>query len=207
MSTKLLKKPLATSSQAAVDADYQALAAKLGVGIPANDDSMLDKLALILHNLGITVYSESAVARYLKTKAPEDHQYVWVPAMPQHVPAALRKAHPRFRNEGWRRVSLEGGIITGAVYNKPIPYAVLTTMDQIRTEAIKQGVIPTFFVSDFAKSKTITIERRDPFLAIGTVDSAAFHIIERWDEPGFREDVYSQKRAKKTPIKKASAKK
>ena len=175
------------------DDTYNKLAKKLGIKPPPLSSDPL--LRHVLSTLAIHVYDYSAVRNYLISKRPTDHFFVWVPAMTQASSRALLVKYGA-TPEGWVQRHRHGTISSRIVYNKPLPYPVLLTMDSINTEAKKVGFTPTFYVSDYAEKheKPKAHMRVDPFLAVGTSDSSALFVIERWDEPGFREEVYSQKR-------------
>lgn len=66
-----------------------------------------------------------------------------------------------------------------ALYNKPIPYPVLLTVKKI-ADAFPEA---TFWVSD--EAKVVPVPVLDPFLGVRYADK--FWIIERWDEPSFRD--------------------
>lgn len=179
---------------------YQALAKKLHIRPPVHDPDL--HLQALLSRLEIAVYDYTAVRRYLILKRPERHVFLWVPARrDQDQTAALTEKYKRWNSGG---SELHGYVVAtnSMVYNKAIPYPVLVTMDRILTEGTKIGIKPTFYISDFALRTQQPEPRRryDPFLAVTVSTGDRLHVIERWDEPGFREEVYSQK--KKQDVKK-----
>lgn len=182
------------------DKDYVRIAAKLGFEIPKEpSDRALQK---ILADLSIGVYAYQPVLTYLKTQRPENHFVVWVPVAKGYRLDKLARRLHRMPTDGWEHG--RHGCISHNLYNKPIPYPVMVTMEKIVDAAKEYKFNPMFFVSDF-EERRVPLQRStrfDPFLAVGTSDSDALFVIERWDEPGFREEVYSQKRAGKAKAKK-----
>lgn len=180
--------------------DYEVLARKLHIPVPKQPSEVV--LQHVLSSLSIAVYNLSAVRSYLIEKRPKDHWVIWS-RLTENTPS--RALFVKFRNfDSPEYDRMTHGRISSVQYKKPVPYPVLLTIDAIVKEAKTYGVTPTFFVSDFAEKNVSPRPqlRLDPFLAVGTTDSDAFFVIERWDEPGFREEVYSQKRAKKAAVKK-----
>ena len=183
------------------DTKYVALAKRLHVNVATVPSDML--LRKLLEEQSIAIYSLAAVSKYLISKRPVGHQFLWVPAVGrQETPRTLRSKYPQYRS-GMRRHGYIADSTQGQ-YNKPIPYPVLLTIEKVVNAAKKMGFQPTFYVSDYAVSERLPerSNRFDPFLAVGTSDSDALFVIERWDEPGFREEVYSKKRKAKASTKK-----
>ena len=182
------------------DEEYQALASKLGLSIGDSDVV----LSHILHDNAIAIYDLEAVSNYLKTQAPANHKFAWVPIRRQLIPRVLMERFPaRVVNHWtWSEESKNGHIASRTVYKKAIPYPVLQTIDTITEAGKKAGIEPTFFISDFVRERAVSPSRRDPFLAVGTSDSNALYVVERWDEPGFREETYSSRRKKEVVGKK-----
>lgn len=68
------------------------------------------------------------------------------------------------------------------VYDQPIPYPVLLTVEKIEKRFETNDEL-VFMVSDLT-SETVRPLDADPFLAVYAGDSRLF-IVERWDEPSF----------------------
>jgi hypothetical protein len=180
------------------DTEYQKLAKRLGIAIVPFPSDLLLKNAL--SSLSISVYDYSAVRNYLIAKRLEEHTVVWIPVMKQQASTTLRAKYGTSSSSDWSRPPRHGHISTnGLTYNKPIPWPVLLTIDSLVKKGKELGFQPTFFISDFVmrEKKPQRSMQLDPFLAAGTSDSDALFVIERWDEPGFREETYSKKAVKK----------
>ncbi len=188
---------LASPNIESPDNGYKALARKLGINVPAQPSHLV--LRHVLSTLSIGVYDSTAVRNYLIEKKPTSHFFVWVPvAKYKGASRSLANRYGRWSREWTSERRRHGSIYSEVEYNKPIPYPVLVTMGKIVDEAKAFNVVPEFFVNDYAKpaERPQASARFDPFLAVSTSDSDSLFIIERWDEPGFREEVYSQKRLK-----------
>jgi hypothetical protein len=153
----------------AIDAEYAALVADLGLSSVAMD---LARFKDWLHTSGLQVYQREEVQEYLHTK--------------YKVPVGNITSKVLW---GWRPLRQADQIITRAVvyingevqrgappYAKPIPMPVLLTVKAVR------DLVPSahFFVSDELQAERIP----DPFLLV-EIGSESF-VIERWDEPTFR---------------------
>jgi hypothetical protein len=68
--------------------------------------------------------------------------------------------------------------------NKPVPVEVLMTVEKIVDDLGPSRV--HFYVSEFVKAAKPTPRIVDPFLAV-CVSTNKLFVIERWDEPGFRQ--------------------
>ena len=175
------------------DLAYQKLATQLGIKTAKIPSDVLLRHAL--SSLSIGVYNYDAVRRYLVEKRPEKHYLTWVPVSTQTKTSAglVRRmgGSPGSFDRG-----IHGHIREAGVYDKPLPYPVLVTMAAIVAAAKKTDFTPSFYVSDYVEyhKQPEPRQRLDPFLAVGTSDSDALFVIERWDEPGFREETYSSKK-------------
>jgi hypothetical protein len=166
----------------AVDDDYIALAAKLGVN---NPKCLRFRLERFLAAEFVEVYPMKKVADYLGEIAARETRkagggrfgrpiivWCWRPlrARDRGLDRQVSSRTPPWGEEP------QNGLVRDKVYDKDVPYAALCTMDRI-TEEFHNDV--RFFVSDY--------EARipDPFLMV-TADGLPFYVIERWDEPGFR---------------------
>ena len=90
----------------------------------------------------------------------------------------LREADRREHAQWWDEDLSRGAIQTGLrVYAKPIPMPVLLTIDRI----VERFPSAKFYVSDERRPSDVS----DPFLLI-LIDEEEY-IIERWDEPNYRE--------------------
>lgn len=153
---------------AAVDADYAALVAELGVNSAAVD---LETFKALVPQLGLRVYQRAEVQEYLHAlyKVPAGDLtplviWGWRP---------LRKAD----QEKGQLVQFNGRIQRSApLYAKPIPYPVLLTVKAV-VDACPSA---RCFVSDELQGEKIP----DPFLLV--VLAGEEFVIERWDEPSFR---------------------
>lgn len=136
-------------------------------------------LRQFLSENGITVYDKSSVENYMERITPQRKRWVWTVAT-TGVGATL---------PNWEGYTIE-------TYSKPIPDAVIMTIQKIR------DAFPT---SIFEVTDILEVPKGDPFLRVSLEETGrwgaesdsekrarvyfkAAHsfIIERWDEPGFR---------------------
>lgn len=136
-------------------------------------------LRLFLSENGITVYEAGTVERYMGRITPAGHRWHWVVAT---MGAAVE--YPTING------------MKAPMYSKPIPDAVILTIQKIR-DAFPTSV---FQVTDISQ-----IPKGDPFLRVSLEEAGSWSgwstgfgdinmqfdpqesfIIERWDEPGFR---------------------
>jgi len=157
-----------------ITADYAALAKKVGfTPTPLSESNIAGRLG----KLGLREYDAEAVEAYLNEQYADkrgwfarrfDHKdlfWIWRP---------LREAD---RNQD-RWLTRNGEICWHVEpYDKPVPYPVLLTVENIL------DVFPraNFFVSDEVRDAD---RISDPFLM--TVIGKLQFIVERWDEPKFR---------------------
>lgn len=113
----------------------------------------------------VAVYQREAVYAYLDEKFPGDANgnrgWLWVPLRNQDT---LKFWNSEYAN--------------GRFYDKPVPYAVLKTVDEL-TERFPKA---KFFISD-ARGES---DYKDPFLLFTLDEGRTQHIVERWNEPAFR---------------------
>ena len=170
--------------------EYRKLAKKLGIAVVA--ETVTTTLDEVLRAEGIDIYAMADVSAYMEKVTPKGRIYVW---------KACRQLDKQ-RSE--RHITLDGssshhGQFSDGVYSRPIPYPVLLTIDRIEEVTKKYRIQPAFFVSDYA------VPAPDPFLMVtipaegmsqekepnGKLWTAnpepACFVIERWDEPSFRE--------------------
>ena len=146
------------------DAEYVRLSQRLGVNqIPLQ----VVELTKVVHEMALGIYDYRSVVNYLD--AQEQHinsdrtawrRYEW-----NWHPIRSAREFGRSRPE---RVSMD-------LYNKPIPYPVLLTIERIESRFPKA----CFYVSDLRGVS-------DPFLAVTVEGADTLLVIERWDEPAFR---------------------
>ena len=160
--------PVAPSTD--IPANYQALALRIGAKALAQESKIIKERAgfrAFLSENGIAVYEMEAVRKYLNKMRPWFHRVVWI---------------------GLNDMDIWDDSFTGYLgtfwdgYRKPIPEAVLLTAAKIRDEYSVDDA--KFYVSDFMRRRRPAIGL-DPFLAVRHQNE--FFIIERWDEPGFRQ--------------------
>jgi hypothetical protein len=149
--------------------EYRALVADLGMSAVPLDTERFK--AFVVAN-GLTVYNRADVDEYLH------HKYALVTTnVTARVVWGYRPLRELDRTAG-HTDSANGHLQRGApAYSKPIPYPVLLTVKAIR-DAFPAA---RFFVSDEMHAERIP----DPFLLV-EIGSEQF-IVERWDEPSFRE--------------------
>lgn len=148
-----------------LDDDYKALALKLGV---ACEESLRLELQAALAEMGLRIYKMGAVTKYLIGLCPEGEFVCWKTLRKRDAHgdsmAGPTKHHTR----------------VNIVYDHPVPYPVLLTVDRLQE---RFGDEISFYVSDYEAPIP------DPFLLVvlsrGGADGQ--FIVERWDEPGFRE--------------------
>lgn len=189
---------------APTDADTDTLAqhARLSAKLGVHSDS-IGKLSTIefenfLRESGLRVYDEKQVCAYLtsmygvekKQSREEWGRRSGVIMMGGAADIQLptwgwRPARSRDASQtdaGWGHVALSGpnGHIQGYVrqYDKPIPIPVLLTMERVADKFPDVRM----YVSDELDPREFV---RDPFLMV--VHLGKRYIIERWDEPNYRE--------------------
>lgn len=153
---------------AAVDADYAALVAELGINCAAVD---LERFKALVPELGLHVYARAEVQEYL-------HSLYKVPVgdLTPTVVWGWRPLREKDRS-ALGQVQYNGRVQRSApIYSKPIPYPVLRTVKAVR-DACPSA---TFYVSDEMHAEAIP----DPFLLV--IVAGQEFVIERWDEPAFR---------------------
>lgn len=168
--------------------EYKQLAAKLGIGVATRPTSTLED---ILREEMIQVYPMKAVHRYMDRITPIGKIWAWKAC--RNLDAARCRGHLTIHNHN------NNGSFREGLYDKPIPFPALLTMDRIEEAAKIAGIAPAFFVSDYVARVP------DPFLMV-TIPAAggsqvtethgrlwvanpepACFVVERWDEPSFRE--------------------
>lgn len=157
----LRESPPAEYIKLARDAGFEAMAKAVGI----QEDAC--GFRQFLADNGLPVYSHAAVRAYLKRICPLFRKPVWV----EIATGTVRDIDFRWelRTYGWRE------------YDSPIPDVVLRTVIKIRTAYPSA----TFWVSDFRRAEAYAPAGGDPFLGVQISDE--FFIIERWDEPAFRQ--------------------
>ena len=133
---------------------------------PTKQTSDLDEEYVALQTklglgLGLPTYDTQRALTYLDFKFKGRDKWVWVPL----------RAKDMVSDFGFNDTDKR-------TYSKPIPFAVLKTIDEI------QSMHPEakFFISDERRPT----DEKDPFLAVTLDNGRTLHIVERWDEPSFR---------------------
>ena len=160
------------------DEEYKALAEKLGFNAEMKVQDRTPLARFLKENL-IQVYRFSSVDRYMKKlagKTGSQWRYCWRPARNADYP---HRSFTSVRNEKGDWVSVN---CNPSLYDKPIPFAALKTMETIN-DALGREV--AFFVTDY---EVKPVEWPDPFLAVMHLKSGEFYVIEKWDEPAYREE-------------------
>jgi hypothetical protein len=145
--------------------EYLAIAKSIGL-----DDDLgyiLDiKLRDVLAEENIRVYDYDQVAIFLDTKLQEE--WKWMP---------LRQIDAEeFPGGNWgHTIANKRRVFSNERYNRPVPLPVLLTVEKI----VKRIPEVRFFVSGIKRDA-------DPFLC-ATTKLLHTYVIERWDEPDYRE--------------------
>lgn len=161
-----LKRPVvqATSSDPDFDRSYDQLATKLG--IRSRSGIAQSKLLTVLAEESIDVYELSRVERYMDRKG----YWGWFPLRTVDAARTFMVSRETFTPYS----SLYGGAKQG-VYQNPIPYPVLLTVEKI----LERCPDANFFIAAPDKHP-------DPFLAVVHLSDSKMYVVERWDEPSFR---------------------
>lgn len=176
------KDPLApepiTTDDIRDDAEYiqhAALARKLGVAIAAPSISTSKVLRVALSAECLPVYNLRAVEKYMDDLSVKRRtMWHWYPLRNADREHVTRDEQDREREGGFTSYS---GRVTRDRYSQAVPLPVLMTVDRL-LERLGHSV--SFFVAALGVG--------DPFLAV-RLNSAPdqMFVIERWDEPGFRD--------------------
>lgn len=171
--TKLKKKRVATPvatpvSDPGVDAEYMALADKLGIASAPINKAKFESL-LAAESMGC--YDPQKVDLYMRQLAEKVHKYwCWKP-----LRKLDRDLMGSIKTNAWGQ---SHGMHVNTIYEHAVPYPVLLTVQKIIDSAQEQVL---FFVSSYEDP------RPDPFLSCSTVDLfPELWIIERWNEPAWR---------------------
>ena len=161
-------------------ANYVKLANKLGIDSAAIDEACM--LATI-HDLNISTYDFDKVDDYLYRQALKQGtnvRWVWKP---------LRSKDLDETSKQWFSAATMGSLYP-TQYAHAIPERVLTTISDI----LAKEPNAIFLVSDYE------VVKPDPFLAVTTLKmlkAGVIFIVDRWDEPGFRDDIAGALRVSK----------
>lgn len=165
------KEPTSTTTigdAEAIDAEYAALVAELGIHSGAVD---LETFKALVPRAGLRVYNDEEVRQYLHGK-----YNVPVGDLSREVLWGWRPLREIDRTPG-TMIGFNGRIQRSApAYTKPIPLPVLLTVKTVRDACPSAK----FFVSDEMQAERIP----DPFLLVEIAEHQ--FVIERWDEPAFR---------------------
>jgi hypothetical protein len=138
-----------------------------GIGIDCCSDLVREKLLHCLHDEHIHIYNNAQVVRYLDHKLGDDWEWRGLRSVDAKLLAGWRTGP----DSEVRRVRFSSEPYRGAV---PLP--VLLTVDKI------QAAVPEVYFYVSAPKN----DDGDPFLAV-TSKHLGMYIVERWDEPNFRE--------------------
>jgi hypothetical protein len=147
-------------------AEYMKVAKELGL---EDQPALLEeRLGRFLEDEGIHAYDDEAVVKYLNKEFGVG-QWEW---------KGLRKVDAELFSDGnWHQNIGDHQIdFSHRLYAEPVPLPVLLTVKKIADKFPSVN----FFISD-PKEK-----EGDPFLLVTNKDMTGF-IVERWNEPGFRE--------------------
>lgn len=163
------------------DADYLKLCRELGIEVAEVREA---KLRSFLADNFIECYDGGEVDAYLKRKAIEETgtpygRWYW-------RPLRQRDGALRARRIGYTAsLANVGSANTNLPYDKPVPYPVLLTVKKL---AAFDDTLE-FYVSDYE------VKRPDPFLMVTGKGLPEF-IIERWDEPSYRDKTVAKEKPK-----------
>lgn len=148
---------------------YNALASKLGVA--AREGSSLEDY---LAEQAIPCYSMEAVEAYLDNKGP----WAWFPLRKKDRAEPVDKMHWVIGRTTPNKDPDSYGVSKNKLYDEPVPYPVLLTVEKLAYQ-FRDDIL--FFVAALDKHP-------DPFLMCRLrSDWDKAFVIERWDEPGFRD--------------------
>lgn len=125
------------------------------------------KLRNMLVELGVRIYDRAQVEKWMDKQG----QWNWKPLRP--TDRRNLTIHRLTPND----YSIIYGGMSSSIYSDLVPLPVLETMDQVY-QAMPNKV--AFYVGSLDKHP-------DPFLAVVSLEDNSVFVIERWDEPGYRE--------------------
>jgi hypothetical protein len=192
--------PLAASPDDGGDAQYLALAKKLGVRSPFILRREIEE-ALLVEN--IRIYDKAAVKCWMDSLvAKENARLIAESKISPYRETAFERAVGEIYNLGadsllsamrapwiagpssvrwgWRALRTQDavhGMLDSQVYPHVVPFAALETMEKI----VAHVPDAAFLVSDYK------VEHPDPFLMVThKLLGLDGYVVERWSEPGFR---------------------
>lgn len=181
-----LRKHAATvPSQAMTDdvLQHQRLAEKHGL-LTVRAPGATNTLIEVLKEEGIRVYDTRSVEAYLDRKAHGRgptlrlKTWNWFPLRPRDREALTARDNRRREKRSRFQWTESMGTFAPDIYWEILPLPVLMTVDRI-VERLGDEV--SFYVAAI-------VDVPDPFLAVRMkADPDTLLVIERWDEPGFRE--------------------
>lgn len=146
---------------------HAALSERLGVPSLSRGELLRAQFEDALREWGLRIYDPVQVRAFLKSHYGR-RGWGFRP---------LREADRR-KDRRWWDDDSRGQIQDGAqIYNKPIPYPVLLTVERV-SQRFEEA---RFYVSDERRASDV----RDPFLLV--LIGGHEYIIEQWDEPNYRE--------------------
>lgn len=144
------------------------------LGLERSPAFVLEKIRQVLITSSIRQYDPRQVAAYLAKKLDN---WAWTPLRPEDCRAVVKVVEDRGNRWWWWCVGDENlAVFSTTQYALPVPLPVLETARRIAVEVPEA----LFFVSGRRLA--------DPFLLVTSAGAASEgFIVERWDEPGYRE--------------------
>lgn len=159
--------------------EHQKLAASLGIKSDAGDQIRRREFEAFLKERGIRVYDRAQVAKYLTKQYGKPKRSDWDGWSGTWGWRPLRDrdgSNNFFRS--FERYHDNDQILLGArAYSKPVPIPVMLMVKEL----IAKYPYAAFYVSDEYTAPPVP----DPFLMV--TFEANVYIIERWDEPNYKE--------------------
>lgn len=168
--------------------EYRQVARRIGFSVPVPRIDRSIEFENTLSEMGVRQYPENRVRTYLNIQYGRV-RWGWRSLRKQDYDAyasgkGVFMAADKTLNDSstWWDRRHNGQIIGNRdahIYDKPVPYPVLLTVERIAEKFPEAH----FFVNDEARSM-VSEKVLDPFLMV--VIGTKRYIIERWDEPKFR---------------------
>ena len=162
------KEVATVESDVALLEQHAAISERLGVSSPAGGELERVRFEAYLRDAGLRVYDADQVRVFLTS------QYGRKPWAFRPLREADRPNVARWWDDSKPNGSIQAGL---HCYEKAIPYPVLLTVERI----VAKFTAAKFYVSDERRKSDVS----DPFLLV--LIDAREYIIERWDEPNYRE--------------------
>lgn len=167
------------------EVEYLKVAGELGIFSPLARESRIRAFEIKLAEMGLRIYDGEQVASYLTGVFGKE---IW--SAPLGARGRQRLATWAWRPLVEKRIFIGGRdqlVTNGQLasdlisYSKPIPLPVLLTVKTL-LDSFPSAV---FYISDSVTAAEATPKNLDPFLLVRHEDQS--YIIERWDEPNYRE--------------------